>query len=150
MKQVKLDEMLELLNRINHPQAPGMIAALESVGTHMASIIADHFGLHSEPATFEGIAFAGLCASIGPATADQEIPEEMEDIDPSAGWHLGSQEPDTFTYYADLNPRYGAKNEKRYAIFLRNDRLKDTRQTNFTGYASLKAAERAAAKMNNQ
>lgn len=53
-----------------------------------------------------------------------------------------------FHYYADLNPRFGARYERRYAVFLR----KAPNQTTQTvlHYVTRKAAERAAARLNEQ
>ncbi len=53
-----------------------------------------------------------------------------------------------FHYYADLNPRFGARYERRWAVFLR----KSATQTSQTmlHYVTRKAAERNAAKLNVQ
>lgn len=51
-----------------------------------------------------------------------------------------------FSYYADLNPRYGARYERRWAVFLRRSAT-ETRQTTLH-YATRKAAETNAAKLN--
>ena len=48
-------------------------------------------------------------------------------------------------YYADLNPRYGAKYEKRWAIFIRRSPT-DSKQTTLQ-YVTRKAAENNAAKL---
>lgn len=53
-----------------------------------------------------------------------------------------------FHYYADLNPRYGARYERRWAVFLRRSGT-DTVQTNLH-FVTRKAAERNAAKLNEQ
>lgn len=52
------------------------------------------------------------------------------------------------TYYADLNPRFGAKYERRWAVFMRKA-PGVTSQTHLH-YASRKAAENAAAKITEQ
>ncbi len=49
------------------------------------------------------------------------------------------------SYYADLNPRYGARNERRWAVFHRRG-ANDTTQTTLH-YVTRKAAERAAVKI---
>lgn len=51
-------------------------------------------------------------------------------------------------YYADLNPRFGARCERRWAVFLRKSAT-EVSQT-ILHYVTRKAAERAAAKLNVQ
>jgi hypothetical protein len=53
-----------------------------------------------------------------------------------------------FHYYADLNPRYGARYERRWAVFLRRSPTESS-QT-ILHYVTRKAAERNAAKLNEQ
>lgn len=53
-----------------------------------------------------------------------------------------------FHYYADLNPRYGARYERRYAVFLRRG-PSDVKQTQHH-YVTRRAAERCAARLNEQ
>lgn len=87
-KQLKLDEMLEVLTRLNHPQAVGLTAALESIGTHMANIIGEELCIRTDAATFQGLAFAGLCAPFFPRFDGQPVPEVLEDIDEGADWEF--------------------------------------------------------------
>jgi hypothetical protein len=51
-------------------------------------------------------------------------------------------------YYADLNPRYGAKYERRWAVFIRRG-PGDAAQT-MLHYIDRRSAERVAAKLNKQ
>lgn len=51
-------------------------------------------------------------------------------------------------YFADLNPRYPARNERRYAVFLRKS--KTERAQTYLRYSTRQAAERAAAKLTQQ
>lgn len=50
-----------------------------------------------------------------------------------------------FSYYADLNPRYGSRYQGRYAVFLRRSAT-ETKQTNLH-YTTRRAAERAATRI---
>ena len=52
-------------------------------------------------------------------------------------------------YYADLNPRYGARYERRYAVMQRNPGGPGTPVYGMH-YATRQAAERNAAKLNEQ
>lgn len=87
-KQVNIDEMLEVLTGLEHPQLPGLIGALESVATHMADLIAQSLGCRVEAATWERLAFGGLCAPIGPRQAGDPVPDALSEIDPGADWEL--------------------------------------------------------------
>lgn len=51
-----------------------------------------------------------------------------------------------FHYYADLNPRYGQRYQRRYAVFLRKSETQ-TSQTDLH-YVARKSAERAAERLN--
>jgi hypothetical protein len=53
-----------------------------------------------------------------------------------------------FSYYADLNPRYGSRYQGRWAVFLRRSAT-EAKQTTLH-YTTRKAAERAAAKIMSQ
>lgn len=53
-----------------------------------------------------------------------------------------------FQYYADLNPRYGQRYQRRYAVFLMSG--PDDRSQTHLHFTTRKAAERNAAKLNEQ
>lgn len=53
-----------------------------------------------------------------------------------------------FTYYADLNPRYGQRYQRRWTIFFRRG-VGNTTQTMYH-YVNRRDAERNAARLNEQ
>lgn len=55
----------------------------------------------------------------------------------------------TDRYYADLNPRFGARYERRYAVFIRRSASGPSNLTNLH-YTTRKGAEVAARKLNGQ
>jgi hypothetical protein len=79
--QLNLDEMLEIMRRINHPQAANFQWALETIGTAMAERIAPHFHCQHGNATSEGVGFAGTCAPFMPRYHMQPCPEIFTEYD---------------------------------------------------------------------
>lgn len=55
-----------------------------------------------------------------------------------------------FSYYGDINPRYGAKREKRYVVWLRRSRTNSSPLGYEHQYTKLAYAERAADRLNKQ
>lgn len=51
-------------------------------------------------------------------------------------------------YYADLNPRFGARYENRYAVFIR--RSATDRVQTYLQYVTRRSAENAATRLNKQ
>ena len=64
-KQLTIDEMLEVLQRIDHPTFPGFKAVTETLANSLGFTIADALKLHfNEPATFQGIVWRDLRADL--------------------------------------------------------------------------------------
>lgn len=80
-KQLTLDEMLETLHALKHPTASDCQIALEAIGSAMARMIAHETRVDAGPATFQGTAFAGICASFRPSFPGQPCPPTLADYD---------------------------------------------------------------------
>lgn len=80
--QLKADEMLDALITLNHPRASDYQSILCAVSTAMANDLGTTLGCWSGPATFQGMAFAGLCAPFGPTYHRQPCPEVLAALDP--------------------------------------------------------------------
>ncbi len=76
-KLLTLDEMLDVLEIIQHPAAPNIARQLEAVGDLMAQAIAEKLGVECGDTHREESAFAGTCAGFFPATPGQPCPEPL-------------------------------------------------------------------------
>jgi hypothetical protein len=79
--QLKLDEMLEVLQGIDGAEAASMERLLTACGDRMAERIAAHFDCRTERATMQGQAFGGICSPFYPAHRGQECPEALVEHD---------------------------------------------------------------------
>lgn len=84
--QLKTDEMLEILQQINHPQYTHAKQAVESAASFAAALVAGHFQTNVSHATFEGIGFAGTCAAFSPKKPDQPCPNIFTEFDDPNAW----------------------------------------------------------------
>lgn len=72
--QLKLDEMLDVMQSSNHPKADECVKLAENLANHIAVLIGSHLGIDHGTGTFEGTAFAGLCVPFHPAYDGQPLP----------------------------------------------------------------------------
>lgn len=83
---MRTDEILEALQRANHPAAADMQRQLEALTAAMAGALAAQHGIERGEATFEGVAFAGTCCTFKPGHEGQPLPECMEGYDAPSEW----------------------------------------------------------------
>ncbi|MBH5373437.1 hypothetical protein [Bradyrhizobium glycinis] len=62
-----------------------LIDALETSVAHVAKVLADHYGIISEHAEYEG-GFGGLCVNFRPAYEGQECPDVIDEGDEGGDW----------------------------------------------------------------
>jgi len=85
--QLRPDEALEVIERIGNADSFQYYRTrLEQLTGEMGIYITDHTPTTCGRATFEGLAFGGLCVPIGPLRENQPIPEVLQGID-DGGWH---------------------------------------------------------------
>lgn len=85
-KILNLDEMQEIMQSEGLPGAHFFKTALETIGTEMARVLADHLKLSASEARCEGTAFAGTCAAFRPLVEGDPCPEALQDYDTEADW----------------------------------------------------------------
>ena len=87
-KVLNIDDMLEVALDTNLPGSAVMVRRFEKLATGLQKRIAKHLKVTANPlgATWEGKAFAGLCASFTPAAPDQTCPEVLDEADPGGDW----------------------------------------------------------------
>lgn len=91
---LNIDEMLEGLSQVQHPQFDAYKAEVEALAGRLADAVALQFKLKvRSPAAFEGTAFAGTCASFEPTYPDQPIPPALRGYDDD-GWNDDTIWPD--------------------------------------------------------
>ena len=79
--QLNLDEMLEALGDIDHPEFADILKGVENLANRAAVLLAEHFDCLTDTATFDGVAFAGTCAPFRPKFAGQDCPEGLSQFD---------------------------------------------------------------------
>ena len=80
--QLQVDEMLEALFQVNHPQATLFREQLEQLADALADEVAEVLQINRNgPARFEGLGFAGTCAPFEPRNPDQKCPRFLLDFD---------------------------------------------------------------------
>jgi hypothetical protein len=85
-KVLKLDEMLEAARVSKMPQAERFVTKAEAVADELAVALANHLGVTTIGATFEGMAFAGLCANFNPIKTGDKCPDVLDEQDPDGDW----------------------------------------------------------------
>jgi hypothetical protein len=80
--QLKIDDMLEVLERLDHPDFSGFKNISEILADQMAAQITKALPVECGKAHFEGLAFAGLCV---PFWGEGNIPEALQGLDDD-GW----------------------------------------------------------------
>lgn len=86
--QLRFDQLLEALDRAEHPQAKECIQMAEGLTNHMAVLIAKQHDILCGTGSFEGGAFAGLCVPFHPKHAGQPLPEvfALYEFDTAGEW----------------------------------------------------------------
>lgn len=89
-KILNTDDLLEIATDPNEGKSiPGTEDAVQGVIDAvdlLAQKLADHYGINKGETTWEGKAFAGLCACFSPKTPDQPCPEPIHEGDPGGDW----------------------------------------------------------------
>ncbi|MEN5278093.1 hypothetical protein ABE527_14210 [Brucella sp. TWI432] len=85
-KVLKIDEMLEVLDDIDHPLASDFIGKVEALGNEIAETIAQALDVSFGPATFEGSDFGGTCATFKPKYKGQLCPDAIDTQDMGGEW----------------------------------------------------------------
>lgn len=79
--QLKIDEMLDALCNAGHPDARELTRATEALADRLSAAIATACNITAEPASFQGLAFAGTCVPFYPKFDGQEVPEMIAGYD---------------------------------------------------------------------
>lgn len=82
-KVLKIDEMLEVLNEIGHPQAADFVAQVEILGDSIAQAIADALNVNHGPSAFD---MGETCAAFTPKFRGQRCPEAIDTKDAGGEW----------------------------------------------------------------
>lgn len=77
--QLRADEVLEALQSTNHPMTEQLVQEVEAAVQRAADAVSEALHIDNGLATFEGLAFAGLCVAFFPSYEGQPIPEIFED-----------------------------------------------------------------------
>ena len=88
-KLLTIDEMLEALIVLGHPQAGVLQHMIETLADHTAALLAERIGAAPGHATFEGSAFHGTCVAFYPTEACKEWPDEIGWLDESGDFEFG-------------------------------------------------------------
>lgn len=83
--QLKLDEMLDAMKWMNHPQFADFEAKAVDLANEIAKALADELPVEAGEASFQGMDFAGLCVPFQPLWKGQPIPEPLIGYD-DEGW----------------------------------------------------------------
>jgi hypothetical protein len=84
--QLNIDNMLDVLSDLDHPEFSGFVACIEAIASAMALKIAEKLDCATDNATFQGSDFAGTCAPFRPKTAGQPFPEVFQNYDDPSEW----------------------------------------------------------------
>lgn len=84
--QLKIDEMLDALCASGHPDAVQLTKIVESTADVLSSAICQQLGIECDPASFQGMAFAGTCVPFRPKHAGQALPPEIAAYDSEDEW----------------------------------------------------------------
>lgn len=82
-KVLKIDEMLEVLNEINHPQAADFISQVETIGGSLAQAIAEALNVIHGRASFD---LGETCATFKPKFKGQPCPDALDLRDLGGEW----------------------------------------------------------------
>lgn len=85
-KIINLEEMLEIACDLKLPGYESLVLQAEAVASAVAESIATMLCVKAGPATWEGKAFAGLCARFHPAFISQACPTEIDQADSDGDW----------------------------------------------------------------
>jgi len=88
-KFLDIDDMLEALSAISHPDLAALTAEVEAVADKLGSALALHFEIKADPASCE-LGFGGTCVAFRPAFEGQECPEPIHDGDVYGEWEWPS------------------------------------------------------------
>jgi hypothetical protein len=86
MKILAIDDMLEAAHETDMPGYDEHIQRIEAAANGLSKALAAHLGIGSGPATFEGKALGGTCATFFPLTPDQPCPEMIDEGDEGGDW----------------------------------------------------------------
>jgi hypothetical protein len=75
VKQLNLNQMLELALASQMPRANDYIVAVETVADGLAHALARHLKIRTKRSTYAGIAFGGVITSFHASKSGQECPE---------------------------------------------------------------------------
>lgn len=75
--QMKIDEMLDALCNSGNPRAVELQKATEELADKLAAAICQQFSLECDPASFQGLAFAGTCVPF----YGTKLPDELAGYD---------------------------------------------------------------------
>lgn len=89
--QLRADEIMEALQRAQHPRAARLIEFVEAAVNLAAWDLAEHLGVKCGVGDFQGVAFAGLCVPFYPGSDGQPIPEALQGFDSADEWEDGTE-----------------------------------------------------------
>lgn len=85
--QLKLDEQLEALQRVDGLVAQHFEQILCATGQAMAYALCQHLpGVSFGDTTMEGVGFAGICTPFFPEVEGTPLPEALEGFDDEEAW----------------------------------------------------------------
>jgi hypothetical protein len=79
--QLKLDEMLEILQGFSPARAAAWERQLCAIGDGMALEISTHFDCIAGETTMQGVDFAGICCPFQPRRHGQPCPDALASMD---------------------------------------------------------------------
>lgn len=84
--QLKIDEMLDALCLMEHPEAEALTRQVEAAADALAFALCTKLDIECEAASFQGEAFAGTCVPFRPKYEGQPLPEEIASYDSEEEW----------------------------------------------------------------
>jgi hypothetical protein len=84
--QLKIDEMLDALCEMGHPQASELTRLVESTADVLSAALCWKLDITCERASFQGLGFAGTCVPFRPKHHGQELPAEIASYDDKEEW----------------------------------------------------------------
>lgn len=86
--QLKIDEMLDALCNMGHPQADELTKSVEAVANDLSAALCQSLDIQCDAASFQGAAFAGTCVPFRPKHEGQPLPDEIAPYDSEEEWGL--------------------------------------------------------------
>ena len=85
-KKLTIDEMLEAMERMNHPRFGKHLGVALALADLMASEIGKELGVEVGDASYEGKDFGGLLVDFSASAPDQPLPDALKGLDDDEVW----------------------------------------------------------------